>query len=305
MISGLFGSVQANAAAGSEAVRAVLREFEIHHLGGIAGGFLPAFLVVRGVEGRRRPLQVGQGLHGLDRHTVEPMPAHGALDGDISGQPVAVGLGQVVERRIAVAQNPFHAFVVGRPRELPGVGAEDVDGAGDDREPQQASVRAPAAPFAEQVQLIPRPQRIGVALQRALHAEVLLVVDHVAGIQSQKIVEELVGVHDAFVVAYPVRLEGIAGRGTRTDREAPHGVGLGGDHHVIGGSVEVDVFAARIGGGQQVVAFLDESPDHRGVVEQVPVRIMAVGHWVEEVGTPCEREGGGQDDQQFFMVSFG
>ena len=228
------------------------------------------------------------------------MPAHGALDGDISGQPVAVGLGQVVERRIAVAQNPFHTFVVGRPRELPGVGAEDVDGAGDDREPQQASVRAPAAPFAEQVQLIPRPQRIGVALQRALHAEVLLVVDHVAGIQPQKIVEELVGVHDAFVVAYPVRLEGIAGRGARTDREAPHGVGLGGDHHVIGGSVEVDVFAARIGGGQQVVAFLDESPDHRGVVEQVPVRIMAVGHWVEEVGTPCEREGGGQDDQQFF-----
>jgi hypothetical protein len=252
-------------------MRTVLGEFEIHHFGSIAGGLLPALFVVRRVEGRRRPLQVGHGFHCFDCQAVEPEPAHGSLDGNVPGQPVAVGRREVVERRVAVAQDLLDAFVVGGAREISGFGIENVDRFGDDRESEQAPVRALAAPFAEQVQLIPCPERISVALQGALYAEVLFVVDHVAGVEPQELVEELVGVHDAFVVAYPVGFEGVARRSARTDGETPHGVGLGGDDHIVGRPVEVDVLAARIGRGQQGVALFDESPDHRGVVEQVLV----------------------------------
>ena len=171
--------------------------------------------------------------------------------------------------------------------------------------PEQPPVGAPASPFAQQVVLPPGPQGVGIALQRALQAAVLIVVDHVAGVDAQTVFEELVDVHDAAVVADPVGFERVAGGSARTDRETAHGVGLRRDDRIVGGAVEIDVFAAGVERGQQVVAFFHETADHRGVFQQVFVRIVAVGQRFEEVGAACEHRYGGQRDYQFFHVLAG
>ena len=171
--------------------------------------------------------------------------------------------------------------------------------------PEQPSVGAPAAPFAQQVELVPGPQGVGIALQRALQAAVLIVVDHVAGVDAQTVFEELVDVHDGAVVADPEGFERVAGGSSRADRETAHGVGLRRDDRVVGGAVEVDVFAAGVELGQQVVALFHETADHRGIFQQVFVRIVAVGQRFEEVGAACERQDGGQRDYQFFHVLAG
>ena len=111
-----------------ESVGSVLREFEIHHFGGVFRRILPALRIVLRIERRRGPLQVGHGLQRLHGEAVEAVPAHGALHRDVFGQPVAVGCGQVDQRRVAVFQDLFHALFVGGSFERAGVGVEDIDG---------------------------------------------------------------------------------------------------------------------------------------------------------------------------------
>ena len=162
-----FGAVGVGPCEGGrriEPVGAVLRELEVHHFGGVPGRFVPALRVVLRVERRRGPLQAGHGFQRLYGDTVEAVPAHGTLHRNVFRQPVAVGCGQVNQRRIAVAQDLLHTLVVGGAFERAGVGVEDIDGFEYDGESQQPPVGGPAAPFTQQIELVPCPQGIGVAL---------------------------------------------------------------------------------------------------------------------------------------------
>jgi len=111
-----------------ESVGSVLREFEIHHFGGVFRRVLPARKVVVGVERRRGPLQVNQRLQGFDGQLVETMPADRPFEVRVGREPVAVGLREVFERPVAVVENLLHALLVGGSFERAGVGVEDIDG---------------------------------------------------------------------------------------------------------------------------------------------------------------------------------
>ena len=196
---------------------------------------------------------------------------------------VAVGQRQIAVRGVAVVHDLFQTLFVRVAFEKRPLYAEHRFG--NDREAQIAPVGSLAAELFQQIQLEPGPQGIGFALKIAPQNVVGLPVGQKTGVETEIVVQEPVGVINALVVAAPPGCERVVGLRQRAGRQAAHDLRpLAGDG-IVRRTFEVGVFIARIGGRQQRISLVDESPDDGRVIFVVSVGVVPVRKRIENIRT--------------------